>query len=59
MSFIFFGCNPLININLTNLNNQNAIYMSFIFYGCYELKIIIYLISIIINLLKWVIYPRY
>ena len=34
MSYIFEGCNSLINLNLSSFNTQNVTEMMGMFYGC-------------------------
>ena len=34
MSYIFYGCNSLTNIDLSNFNTQNVTNMSYMFWGC-------------------------
>ena len=34
---MFFGCNSLINLNLSSFNTQNVFDMSRMFYGCNSL----------------------
>ena len=34
---MFFGCNSLTNIDLSNFNTQNVTNMSDMFYGCNSL----------------------
>ena len=38
MSYMFFGCSLLTNINLSNFNTQNVIDMSLMFFLCESLK---------------------
>ena len=37
VSFLFFGCNSLTNIDLSNFNTQNVTDMSGMFHGCSSL----------------------
>ena len=55
INHIFYGCNSLKKIDLSNFNTQNVRNMSYMFYGCNSLKILIYLILILKMLMKWVI----
>ena len=38
INYMFYGCNSLTNIDLSNFNTQNVTNMSYIFYGCNSLK---------------------
>ena len=38
MSYMFYGCSSLKEINLTNFNTNDVINMSHMFYGCSSLK---------------------
>ena len=38
MSYMFYGCISLTNINLTNFNIQNVTNMTYMFNGCASLK---------------------
>ena len=37
MSYMFYGCKSLINIDLSNFNTKNVRNMSYMFYGCNSL----------------------
>ena len=56
MSYMFYGCSSLKEINISNFNTNNATDMSGMFYGCSSLKEINILNLILIMLLIWVIY---
>ena len=34
MSYIFYGCSSIKNLNILNFNSNNVTNMSFMFYGC-------------------------
>ena len=34
MSYMFYGCSSLKELNLSNFNTNNVIYMSYMFNGC-------------------------
>ena len=55
MSYMFYGCSSLKEINISNFNTNNATDMSGMFYGCSSLKEINILNLILIMLLIWVI----
>ena len=38
INYLFYKCNSLTNIDLSNLNTQNVTDMSFMFYGCKSLS---------------------
>ena len=38
MSYMFYDCNSLTNLNLSNFNTQNVTDMSWMFIGCNSLK---------------------
>ena len=38
MSYMFYNCNSLTKLDLSNFNAQNVINISFIFADCYSLK---------------------
>jgi surface protein len=38
MSYMFYGCESLINLDLSNFYTYNLNNMSYIFYGCKSLK---------------------
>ena len=38
MSWMFYGCSSLKELNLTNFNTNNVTNMSSMFYGCSSLK---------------------
>jgi len=38
MQFMFYNCNSLRELNLTNFNTNNVINMQFMLYNCYQLK---------------------
>ena len=38
MVIMFYGCNSLTNLNLSNFNTQNVTNMSFMFVGCNSLN---------------------
>ena len=38
MSYMFYGCNALENLNLSNFNTNNVKDMNYMFYGCFSLK---------------------
>ena len=37
---MFWGCNSLISLNISNFNTQKAVNMSCMFYGCKSLRFI-------------------
>ena len=37
-NFMFYGCNDLYELDLTNFNTQNVVNMSYMFFGCKNLK---------------------
>ena len=38
MSYMFYGCNALENLNLSKFNTNNVKDMNYLFYGCSSLK---------------------
>ena len=47
MKYMFYECNSLTNIDLSNFNTQNVIDMNSMFYGCKSLTNIDLLILIL------------